>query len=126
MGYILEKWTTHSFCLTVKLCCMPLDTWSIRITGTAMHKISYKSMKCHYLVLRLVCFMLWVQQGLLDPFSSFWGHKCTLTCYTYSDTIFEHLSCYKNASSQQEHAEAHIENSSGSYFNIVDNTHHVL
>jgi hypothetical protein len=44
----------------------------------------------------------------------------------HSDTIFEHLSCYKNGSSQQEGATAHIENSSVHYFIIVDNAHHVL
>lgn len=83
-------------------------------------------MKYDYLLLRLVCFVLWEQQGLLGPFSSFWGHKFTLACYTYSDIIFEHLSCYANASSQQEGVTAHIENSSVLYFNILDKAYHAL
>jgi hypothetical protein len=36
------------------------------------------------------------------------------------------VTCYINASSQQEGATAHIENSAVHYFNILDKVRHVL
>lgn len=67
----------------MKLSFISMSITFLIITGSGLQRILHWSMKCHYLILRLVCGVLQVQLGIMAPFPLLLHQKFTvvrLTC----------------------------------------------
>ena len=60
----------------------------LRVTGIGLLKFHCPSAKCCYMMLKLVCVVLWVQLGFLGCFLFYWDYEFILIYCMHSDTIF--------------------------------------
>ena len=60
----------------------------LRVTGIGLLKFHCPSAKCRYMMLKLMCFVLWVQLGFLGCFLFYWDYEFILIYCMHSDTIF--------------------------------------
>jgi hypothetical protein len=81
----LNKSMSHSIFLVTKFGFIPVDTYTLKLTGTGPQKIPHYPSESHYMF-NFTCNVLSVQQGSLEPFFS---DTISLHLYiTHADTTF--------------------------------------